>query len=62
MSGDVIAVDGTKVRAHNSKKNNYSPKKIERRLVYIQNKTNEYLNAIDQSANIRFSTNLKYSF
>ena len=38
-----IAIDGTKLRAHNSKKSNYNPKKIERHLAYIEEKTNEYL-------------------
>jgi transposase len=47
VSGDVIAVDGTKVRAHNSKKNNYSPAKIKRHLSYIENKTEEYLRSLD---------------
>jgi len=47
VSGKIVAVDGTKMRAHNSKKNNYSPKKIERHLQYIDEKTNEYLKALD---------------
>jgi len=48
VSGDVVAIDGTKVRAHNGKKNNYNPKKIERHLSYIEEKTNEYLDALDE--------------
>src|SRR5574343_1436423 len=47
IAGHTVAIDGTKVRAHNSKKNNYSPKKIERHLQYIEEKTNEYLNGLD---------------
>jgi transposase len=47
ISGTTIAVDGTKMRAHNSKKNNYNPKKIERHLTYIEEKTNEYLHNLD---------------
>lgn len=43
IGGNTIAIDGTKVRAHNSKKNNYNPKKLERHLHYIEEKTNEYL-------------------
>lgn len=43
ISGNILAIDGTKVRAHNSKKNNYNPKKLERHLNYIEEKTNEYL-------------------
>ena len=48
VSGNVIAIDGTKFRAHNSKKNNYNPKKLERHLTYIDEKVNEYLNALDE--------------
>lgn len=47
ISGYTVAVDGTKMRAHNSKKNNYNPKKIERHLDYIEEKTNEYLSRLD---------------
>jgi transposase len=47
ISGKTIAIDGTKSRAHNSKKNNYSPKKIERHLQYIEDKTLEYLTQLD---------------
>lgn len=47
VAGHTIAIDGTKMRAHNSKKNNFSPKKIERHLQYIEEKTNEYLNGLD---------------
>jgi transposase len=47
IAGDIVAIDGTKVRAHNSKKNNYSPKKIERHLAYIEEKTNEYIQQLD---------------
>lgn len=47
IGGKTVAIDGTKMRAHNSKKNNYSPKKIERHLAYIEEKTNEYLKELD---------------
>ena len=47
IGGTTIAIDGTKIRAHNSKKNNYNPKKIERHLAYIEEKTNEYLDQLD---------------
>jgi len=49
IAGEVIAMDGTKVRANNSKKNNYNAKKIERHLAYIEEKTNEYLAALDSN-------------
>ena len=44
-----VASDGTKVRAHNSKKNNYSPKKIERHLKHIEEKSNEYFKQLDEN-------------
>jgi len=49
VAGDVIAMDGTKVRAHNSKKNNFSQKKIDRHLAYIEEKTNEYLKELESN-------------
>ena len=49
ITGEVIAMDGTKIRANNSKKNNYNPKKIERHLAYIEEKTNEYLSELDKN-------------
>ena len=49
ITGEFVAMDGTKVRANNSKKSNYSPKKIERHLAYIEEKTNEYLAALEQN-------------
>lgn len=49
IAGSVIAIDGTKARAHNSKKNNYNLKKIERHIAYIEEKTNQYLKELDQA-------------
>jgi transposase len=49
IGGEVVAIDGTKIRASNSKKNNYSPKKIERHLAYIEAKTEEYLKELEQN-------------
>jgi hypothetical protein len=43
----VIATDGTKLRAQNSKKNNYNQKKIDDHLAYIENRLHEYLDALD---------------
>jgi len=42
IGGKLIAGDSTKLRAQNSKKNNYNPKKIERHLAYIENKLQAY--------------------
>jgi len=47
IGGKVIATDGTKLRAQNSKKNNYNQKKIDEHLAYIENKLREYLDALD---------------
>lgn len=49
IGGKTIAVDGTKVRASNSKKNNYNPKKIERHLKYIEEQTEQYLKQLDSN-------------
>ncbi|MFN8236963.1 MAG: IS1182 family transposase [Chitinophagales bacterium] len=49
VRGETIAIDGTKVRAHNSKKQNFSAKKLERHMCYIETKTNEYLNALAEN-------------
>lgn len=49
IGSTTLAIDGTKIRAHNSKKTNYSPKKIERHLKYIEEKTNEYLSELDSN-------------
>ena len=42
IGGVLIAGDSTKLRAQNSKKNNYNQKKIERHLEYIEKKLQEY--------------------
>lgn len=47
IAGKTIAVDGTKVRANNSKKNNFNPKKIQRHLDYIDQKSREYLTVLE---------------
>jgi transposase len=47
IGGKVIATDGTKLRAQNSKKNNFNQKKIDDHLKFIENKLHEYLDALD---------------
>lgn len=47
IGGKIMAVDGTKIRGNNSKKNNYNPKKIERHLAYIEEKTQQYLQQLE---------------
>jgi transposase len=48
IGGKLIAGDSTKLRAQNSKKNNYNQGKIERHLAYIDNKLEAYSNALAQ--------------
>ena len=42
LGGKLIAGDSTKLRAQNSKKNNYNQAKIDRHVAYIDNKLEEY--------------------
>lgn len=47
IGGILLAGDGTKLRAQNSKKNNYNQKKIDRHITYIENKLAEYSKALE---------------
>jgi transposase len=49
IGGEIIAIDGTKSRAHNSKKANFNQKKIDKHLEYIETKTQEYLTALEEN-------------
>ena len=49
IGGTLLAGDSTKLRAQNSKKNNYNQKKIDRHLEYIENKLAEYNKALAES-------------
>ncbi len=42
IGGQLLAGDSTKLRAQNSKKNNFNPAKIERHLAYIDDKPEQY--------------------
>jgi transposase len=46
---ETITIDGTKSRAHNSKKANFNQKKIDQHLEYIETKTHEYLDALEEN-------------
>ena len=48
LDGKLLAIDGTKVRAMNSKKNNYNQKKIERHIQYIDDKVQQYMEQLDE--------------
>ena len=49
IGGKLIAGDSTKLRAQNSKKNNFNQKTIDRHLAYIENKLEEYNNQLSQA-------------
>jgi len=44
---ELVAIDGSKFRACNSKKNNYNSKKLERHLKYLDEKIEGYLKELD---------------
>ena len=45
---ELVAIDGSKFRACNSKKNNYNSKKLERHLKYLDEKIEGYIQELDQ--------------
>lgn len=49
IGGKLIAGDSTKLRAQNSKKNNFNQKKIDRHLAYIESKLEEYESELIQA-------------
>jgi transposase len=49
IGGRLIAGDGTKLRAQNSKKNNFNESKIIQHLQYIERRLDEYNEALDQA-------------
>ena len=49
IGGKLVAGDSTKLRAQNSKKNNFNEGKIERHLAYIDAKLDEYNKALAQA-------------
>ena len=49
IGGKLLAGDSTKLRAQNSKKNNYNQKKINRHLEYIDNKLASYHSELSQN-------------
>lgn len=49
IGGVLLAGDGTRIRAQNSKKNNYNQKKIDRHLAYIDRKLSEYSAALQEA-------------
>jgi len=48
LAAEVIAVDGTKIRAQNSKRRNFNETGIAKHIQYIDNKTQEYIKQLDE--------------
>jgi len=62
IGGALIAGDSTKLRAQNSKKNNFNQNKIERHIEYIESKLNEYNQALEQAdGDIEKTKEIKYN-
>jgi len=49
IDGKIVAVDGTKIRANNSKRNNYSLTKLKRLIDGIDKKIAEYMTELDKN-------------
>jgi len=45
---ELVAIDGSKFRACNSKRNNYSVKKLQRHIKYIDEKIDKYMQELDE--------------
>ena len=48
LGGEVVAIDGTKIRAQNSKSNNYNEAKLKKHLEYIEGKAASYIAELEQ--------------
>jgi transposase len=59
IGATLIAGDSTKLRAQNSKKNNFNHKKIKRHIEYIDNKLAQYNKALELSENKSEKQNIK---
>lgn len=46
---ELVAIDGSKFRASNSKRNNYSVKKLDRHIKHIDTKIDRYMQELDES-------------
>ena len=47
FSKELIAVDGTKIKAQNSNKNNFNEARLKKHLTYIENKAETYIKELD---------------
>jgi transposase len=48
LGGEVVAIDGTKIRAQNNKSNNYNEAKLKKHLDYIEGKAASYIAELEQ--------------
>jgi transposase len=48
LGGEVVAIDGTKIRAQNNKSNNYNEAKLKKHLEYIEAKAENYIYELEQ--------------
>ncbi|WP_049765309.1 transposase [Alkaliphilus metalliredigens] len=53
---EIVAVDGSKFRACNSKKNNFSTKNLNRKIKYLEEKIEKYMIEIEKNDNTELST------
>ncbi|MCB0535592.1 MAG: IS1182 family transposase [Saprospiraceae bacterium] len=49
IGGEVLAVDGTKIRGQNAMKNNYTEKKLDRHLAYIEQQVEQALDEFEEA-------------
>ena len=55
-----IAIDGSKFKAVNSKKNNYNQRKIDKHQQFIKDKTEKYLQELDELDKGRTTTTMNW--
>lgn len=48
LGGEVVAIDGTKIRSQNNKSNNYNAAKLKKHLEYIEAKAASYIAGLEQ--------------
>jgi transposase len=48
LGGELVAIDGTKIRAQNNKSNNYNEGKLKKHLEYIEAKAESYIQELEQ--------------
>ena len=48
LGGELVAIDGTKIRAQNNKSNNYNEPKLKKHLEYIEAKAESYIQELEQ--------------